>query len=88
MPREDFFDKLEDFDFDSFGKDDNYDNSDVYQVIQFFANKIYYDFEKQLLKKDCEIAKLEAMLGVMEKEVAKLHPDDCNCMICEGVNGG
>ncbi len=41
------------------------------------------DFEKQLLKKDIEIAKLEGMLKAMKKEVFRLHPDDCNCMTCE-----
>ena len=46
MKRDDFFEKLDDFDFDSFGKDDSYDNADVYQVVQFFANKIFDDLEK------------------------------------------
>ncbi len=45
MTREDFFEKLDDFDFDSFGKDDNFDNSDVYQVVQFFANRIFDKLE-------------------------------------------
>lgn len=45
ITRDQFFEQLEDFDLDSFGKDNNFDNSDVYQVIQFFANKIYDSFE-------------------------------------------
>ena len=61
MNREEFLEKLDYFDFDSFGKDDNFDNSDVFEVVRFFANKIYNDFEKEkeiitrgILNKTCE----------------------------------
>lgn len=42
------------------------------------------DFEKQLMKKDIEIAKLEGSIKAFTSEIRRLHDDDCNCMTCEG----
>lgn len=50
MNREDFLEKLDDFDFDSFGKDNRFDNSDVYDVVKFLSNKIYEDLEDKTCK--------------------------------------
>ena len=48
MNKQEFLDKLDDFDFDSFGKDNSFDNSDAYAVVRFFSEKIYNDIEKRV----------------------------------------
>ena len=46
-------------------------------------DKIYDDFEKQLMHKDIEIAKLQGYQTALEKEIHRLHDNDCTCTLCE-----
>ena len=96
MNREKFLEKLDDFDFDSFGKDNNFDNSEVYDVVKFFANKIYNDFEKQFEKEqnanlENEIAKSIIIEGLrkentrLKKQLSKDHHIECSCSFCKPV---
>lgn len=62
-----FIEQLETFDFDTFGKDDCFDNGDVYQVLQFFAHKIYGVLGKQIEAKDEEIESLSKRLKLVKK---------------------
>lgn len=78
MNRDEFLLKLDDFDFDSFGKDDIFDNSDVFEVVRFFANKIYDDFEKDLKEINNQVSRLK-------KQLAKDHHIECSCSFCKPV---
>ncbi len=67
-----FMERLDSFDFDSFGKDDCFDNSDVYQVLQFFAHKIYGELGKQIEDKDKEIEKLNLKIFNLKSDADSL----------------
>lgn len=79
MNREEFLLKLDDFDFDSFGKDDIFDNSDVFEVVRFFANKIYDDFEKDLKEINNQVSRLK-------KQLSKGHHIERSCSFCKPVS--
>lgn len=59
-------------------------NDEVLGLKHTIIDKIYDDFDRQLLKKDCEIAKYQGMLKAMKSEVQRLHPIDCSCITCKG----
>jgi len=58
----------------------------TYAMKMHFIDKIYDDVERAMMGKDIEIAELSGRLMVMTSEVRRLHPDDCNCMLCVGKN--
>jgi len=69
---------------------DDYMDAGYYNAVEIdmLIRQIFDDDEKQLLKKDVEIARLEGELEAFRSEVKRLHPDDCNCSTCMSEHKG